>query len=356
MNRLSRYLFTECTLAFLAALLILTGLILLPPTMKLFDFWAARGGEWPTMFLMVWLATPKFLAATLPMALLTGILVALGRLAHDGELVVLHSSGLSLYQIGRPIAMLILLVTALSMASNWLWAPQAHFLLMQIKNDMALAASRLTLKAETFNRSVPGLIIYIRGQDGSGTMSGILIHDKRNEQEPSTLLARSGRFYQNAQGSLALFLEQGSRHSKKGDGTLRQIDFATYDMVLQLGEMSGSPLTKEISEFTIAELSAAIQQPTTAYEARMEWHRRWSVSIMTAIFGLLAIPIGLRVQHRSHRGSQALLIGALLAGHFLLTMGGELLARRHILDPMIGFWLPNAMIATLVFYLGKRAS
>ncbi|MBF0159017.1 MAG: LptF/LptG family permease [Magnetococcales bacterium] len=354
MSRLSRYLFTECALAFMAALLILTGLVLLAPAMKLFDFWAARGGEWLDMLWMVGLVTPRLLAVTLPMSLLVGILVALGRLSHDSELVVLHGSGLSLYQIGRPIALLVMLVTLASAVSNWLWAPQAHFLLMQLKREMSAEAVHLTLKAETFNRSIPGLTLYIRQQDDNGRMNGLLIHDKRNEQEPSTLMARSGRFYHNAQGNLSLFLEQGSRHSRKGDGTLRQIDFATYDMVLNT---DGSPLTapvKEAIDWSIEELQERMQQPSVAHEARSEWHRRWSVSIMTAIFGLLAIVVGSVVRGRGGRSNQMVIVGGLMVGYFLLTMGGELLVKRQLLDPLSGFWLPNMLLSLLVLHLARR--
>ena len=49
---------------------------------------------------------PATVGLTIPMALLVGVLVALGRLSSDREIVVLMACGVSPYRMLRPVALL----------------------------------------------------------------------------------------------------------------------------------------------------------------------------------------------------------------------------------------------------------
>ena len=49
---------------------------------------------------------PQALGVTIPMALLLGILIGLGRLSADREFVALQACGVSIFRLLRPIALL----------------------------------------------------------------------------------------------------------------------------------------------------------------------------------------------------------------------------------------------------------
>ena len=75
---------------------------------------------------------PFFLEVTVPTAMLLAVLIALGRLSADSEIVALRASGVSLMQIARPIAVFVALTwaatsllsdTALCCGGEWHYAP-----------------------------------------------------------------------------------------------------------------------------------------------------------------------------------------------------------------------------------------
>ncbi|MBF0370194.1 MAG: LPS export ABC transporter permease LptF [Magnetococcales bacterium] len=354
MKRLSRYLFIECTLSTLIAVMVLTFVILLPQVLRLVDLWVNKGVSVSILGQMTLLVVPKFLMASLPMALLIGILLALGRLSQDSEIVVMKACGTSLYQIARPISILVLLVTALSLWLNWIGIPQSSRLFSSLKAAV-VSTTTLAIKPRTFNQAIPGLTIYVHEQDQGGKrLQGLLIHDNRNPDRPVTLTAQSGQLHLTADGESALFLEQGGRHQKLADGGFRQMNFATYD--LELGVSLGLKFQKneeKLDQLGVMGLAAMIREgdPEQTHKARLLWHRRLALPTATFILGLLAVPLGLQQSHRSGRGYGFVVGVLILILHSLLLALGEATAKKQLADPLIGFWTPNLLMALLTAYV-----
>ncbi|MBF0137582.1 MAG: LptF/LptG family permease [Magnetococcales bacterium] len=359
MKRLSRYLLAECTLKAALALLVLTFLILLPQLVKLMYLWIDSTLALGVLLHMTILILPKFLVATLPMALLLGILLALGHLSQESEIVVMRASGLSLYQIARPIAILVLLATVFSLWLNWVAVPQAHQLFYQMKGVM-LTRNTLAIKSNTFQQILPGLTLYVVEQNSTERiLSGILIHDQRRG-EPETIVARRGRLHQDSLGHMALYLEEGSRQMQLADGGLRRMDFATFDLDLGLDGTTPAddPETRSIAIHTLPALYRALHvgSEERIHLARMEWQRRLAIPMATLILGLLAIPLGIQQSHRTRRSHGFILAILILVGHFTLITLGEFLARRQILDPISGYWLPNVGMALLAWHVFRESA
>ena len=61
------------------------------------------------MVILLFLCTlPPVLVFTIPMAVLVGVLIGLGRLSSDSEIVALHASGISLRRLLVPIGLVAL--------------------------------------------------------------------------------------------------------------------------------------------------------------------------------------------------------------------------------------------------------
>ncbi|MBF0178067.1 MAG: LptF/LptG family permease [Magnetococcales bacterium] len=359
MKRLSRYLLTECSVTVSIALVVLTFLVLLPQIVKLMYLWVDSTLSIGILLHMTVLILPKFVVATLPMALLLGILLALGRLSQESEMVILRTSGVSLYQIARPIAILVLLATGFSLWLNWVAVPQSHQHFYQIKSAM-LARSTLAIKSNTFQQILPGLTLYVREQQlPERILWGILIHDQRNADEPETVVARQGRLHHDSLGHLALYLEEGSRQRLLPGGGLRRLDFVTFDMDLGLdGNPADDPETRALATYSFSALYQAVDQGTPEHVrlARMEWHHRLAIPAATCILGLLAIPLGLQQGHRSGRGFGFVLAILVLMLHFTLITLGELLAHRHVLDPLPGYGAPNVLMVLLTLHVYRESA
>lgn len=355
MNRLFRYLFIECVQTSVIAVGTLTFLLMLPQVLLMVDLWVNKGASFHVLQQMILLAIPQFLVGTLPMALLLGILMAMGRMAQDNELVVMHTSGVSIWQITRSIGTLVVIFTGFSLLLNWIWVPTAFYEFSVLKKALLSSTASLSMQPKTFNRDIPGLMLYIDHQNlQSGVLEGVLIHDQRIPNEVVTITARRARPHTRADNKAALYLEEGSRHWIAPNGHYRQMQFNTFDLGLDvvLG-LIPQHKKEELEELGPKELYDVIHSgpPERRYLARLEWHRRLAFPAATMIMGLLAIPLGLQQSHRFSRGYGFVAALMILILHFLLLASGEALAGKQIVTPLVGFWLPNLIMACLSGYV-----
>ena len=111
-STLDRYVFKEILPPFFLALLIFTFLLVLPPVMDYLENLLAKGVTWGTAVRILWTLLPQALGLTIPMAVLVGILIGLGRMSGDRESVALLACGVSPYRLLRPIGVLAVLAAA----------------------------------------------------------------------------------------------------------------------------------------------------------------------------------------------------------------------------------------------------
>ncbi|MBF0191560.1 MAG: LPS export ABC transporter permease LptF [Magnetococcales bacterium] len=355
MNRISRYLFLDCAQTSLLALGTLTFLIMLPQVLLLVDVWINKGAPFTVLRQMIQYAMPQFMVGTLPMALLSGILLTLGRMARDSELVIIKASGVSLWQMTRPVGTLVLLFTTLSLLLNWIWVPKAYYEFSVLKKALLSSNAALTMQSRTFNRTIPGLTIYINHQDPlTGILEGVLVHDQRIPHETVTITARRAHPHTRSDHKAALFLEDGSRHWITPGGHYRHMQFTRFDLGLDvvLG-LVPQHKKEEVDEMDPAELQHAIQNgtPKLQHAARMEWHRRLAFPVATLIMGLLALPLGAQQSHRTGKSYGFVAALLILILHFLLLASGEALAGKQLVSPLTGFWLPNLLMTLLTAWV-----
>ena len=106
LKTIDRYVIREVVPPFLLALLIFTFILELPPVMEQLEKLVAKGVPWQTAGYIILLLSPQALGLTIPMALLVGLLIGLGRLSADRESVALLACGVSPYRLLRPVLVL----------------------------------------------------------------------------------------------------------------------------------------------------------------------------------------------------------------------------------------------------------
>ena len=87
LRTIDRYIIRETIPPFLLSLLIFTFLLEIPPIMRDLEQLVAKGVSWAAAGQILLTLIPQALGLTIPMALLTGLLIALGRLSVDREAV-----------------------------------------------------------------------------------------------------------------------------------------------------------------------------------------------------------------------------------------------------------------------------
>lgn len=361
---LHRYILSQVIAPFAGGLALFTFILLIARIMKLVELVVNRGVPVGEILLLFSYILPAFLEVTVPMALLLGVILAIGRLSADSEIIAMRASGVSLYQIAAPILALSLLVFAgafqLSLHAR-AWGNAA------LKTGIfELARTRATagLKEQVFNDDFAGLVIYAEEIEASGTgLQRILISDQRSGADANTVLASHGQLIadQEAQ-TLNLRLFDGTIFT---DAPRRQTydrtDFEVYDVLLDIGEALGDLPNREkaVNELPLAELNQRIETRHAADEPvvreRTELARRYAVPFASVIFAVLGIPLGLQPVRAVRSRGLAVSLGVILV-YYLLLAGAEALAQNGRVPVVPALWTPNLVMGAAGVILFRRAA
>ena len=181
MRIIDRYILREIAVPFALGLVIFTLILLIARILKLIEMVVNRGVPLIEVLKLFSYILPAFLEVTVPMALLLSILVGLGRLSADSEIIALKTSGISLLQIARPVAIFSMGIFALALLLSGFLRPWGNGLLREGLLDIAKIRASAGLKERVFTNVFPGIVIYVDDiAPGGGRVSGILISDERD--------------------------------------------------------------------------------------------------------------------------------------------------------------------------------
>jgi lipopolysaccharide export system permease protein len=362
---LTPYLISEILPPFFFGLLAFTFVLLIARILKLIELVVTRGVPLLQIGKLLSLILPTFLELTVPMAFLLAILLGLGRLSNDQEILALKASGISPMRILWPIASVALIVAAATLFITMFARPAANQALKKELYNIAKSRIGTALKEKVFNDDFPKILIYVEELIPPGnTAQGVLIVDKRDGAKEDIILGKVAIISTDEQtNTLGLKLFDGSiyEREKKRPG-FSQTRFNIYDFKLDLDDLVG-PVKKKDSgpkEVSLKHLINVIREKENrgvrAIPERMELQQRFSFAFVPLVFCLLGV--SLILLPRSVRASRswgfALCLFWLLTYYALLSLG-KALGDKGLLHPIPALWLPNLVVGGIAIHFFTKA-
>src|SRR5688500_5465000 len=212
---LSSYLLRQLAAPFLFALTALTSLMLLSQIAKKFGSLVGKGLPWTVIAEVFVLSLPFIIAMTLPMAVLLAVLYTFSHLAADNEITAMRASGISVYQILRPVLLWGLFMAVGNFAFVDQVLPRTNARLRNLLIDIGRKKPTFELREQVINE-VPPSQYFLRASRidaATGSLRGITIYDVGGEASRRIIYADSGTMaYAAGQTDLSLRLYDGSIH------------------------------------------------------------------------------------------------------------------------------------------------
>jgi lipopolysaccharide export system permease protein len=212
---LNRYLLRQLTAPFLFALAALTSLMLLSQVAKKFGALVGKGLPWTVIGEVFALSLPFIVAMTLPMAVLLAVLYTFSHLAADNEITAMRASGISVYQILRPVLIWGVFMAAFNFAFVDQVLPRSNARLRSLLIDIGRKKPTFELREQVINE-VPPSQYFLRASRidaATGRLRGVTIYDVGSEASRRIIYADSGSMaYAEGQTDLSLRLYDGSIH------------------------------------------------------------------------------------------------------------------------------------------------
>ena len=354
------YVFRELLGPFLTSVLTFSAFMLMGRALKLSDLLVNKGmGFFDILQLITYIYIP-FLGYIIPISLLLCILLALGRLSADNEIIAMKSTGISLYQLVLPVGVFSTFVCFLTILLTFYANPWGFKALKGFTVKALQSLSEVGIPEKVFNDEFQGMLIYVDKSVGQGGgMKGIFIADTRDPTIATTIVAKEAYITSDSEALLLnLRLFDGSIH-RAGEvlESYQMGNFKTYDITLDLNASSISEL--DYNEMSTAELEETLKTMQPGHpeinEIKVEYHKKFSIPFACIVFGLLGIPLGIR-KVRGGKSYGFIISLLIFLIYYLLLMVGESLGIDGSLPPLLSMWLPNIIMTLLGLYLFFHAA
>lgn len=297
---------------------------------------------------------PHFVVMALPVAFLMAILLGMGRLGEDSEILAMNSLGIGPLQIlSVPVAMGVVLgAVMLLMTSSF--EPRGMSAVKGLLNEIIKKNVAGDVKPGVFYEDLSRFTVYVEGVDEkAGLWRNVLLHDDRDPQSPLLVVAHQGTIDPAGQGeALQLALEHGDVHRavrSTRDYTVLTFESADINVGVEDRISSKNRFRSPKEEMTPSELREA----AAAEEAEgrspspflMAWWGRFGQALTPIAFALLGTPLALGRRGGRARGFLFTVLG--YVAYYVLTRTFENLGVQGKLPIILAAFLPALIIGAL---------
>ncbi|MDA8017409.1 MAG: LptF/LptG family permease [Thermoanaerobaculia bacterium] len=362
MRRLDRYIFAEVLGPSTLGFLVYTFILLIQALFQAADLLIGSGVSLGTVGQLLALSLPHIVVLSIPMSLLFGILIGIGRLSTDSELVAIRASGISLFSLFRPILLLSAILTALNVWVMLDVMPDGNRQLHRLTVSIATEGLRQEVQPRVPHTGWLNKVLYVfEAPPGDQQWRGVFLADTTPGRDDEVIIAERGQTLTDESGQMVIRLEDTVQHLVNliDPTDYRALSSEEYTrLLLPVDSEAALSTRKGLRELHLEELRRRIDDPTTSEHernlAKVELHKRFSFPAACLVFGLLGLPLGFGKSRSGRSAGFAVSLGVILVYYVIFNFGEES-ARDGTIEPWIAVWFPNVLfLAAGLFLLARR--
>ncbi|TNF98258.1 MAG: LPS export ABC transporter permease LptF [Gammaproteobacteria bacterium] len=347
---IDRYLLREISQVLLSVLFVLLLITLSSQLVRFLTH--AAVGDWPAdvVMPMLGLTAINSVALIMPMAVLLAVIMTVGRMYRDSEIVVMKGCGVSTWQLYKPLG---LLAFFLALTLGWLSffvLPDTKLAAAFIEDEAEKSSELMGISPGRFQESHDGKrAIYVESIDKEEEEVGNIFVHYKSDGEVSLLTAATAYQYQEEEtGDQLIVLKDGFRYTGiPGETSYREIEFKIHWIRLKEGK-KGKPRTSYETKPT----RELIGSENLFDQSELHW--RISMMMSPVLFTLLGLPLG-RIGQREGRYGRVMVGVLIYLIYFKLLRVGQVLIENETTPAWLGLWWVHAgLICYLAWTLFKE--
>ena len=354
MRLLDKYICREVGSHALLGFAVFTFVLFIPKLVLLMDLVVRHASGAGTVALLFLCLIPPALIFTIPMAVLVGVLIGLGRLSADSEIVALHASGIGLRRLLAPIGLLAMACSFVTLLITFWVSPASIRTLHRLQDEILASQAPFAVEPRVFDERFPHVILYVRDVKAAAThWTGVFLSDSAAQQGSTITVARDAQIFRGAEkDQFELHLGAGSTHEYNPAYPSRYnvTTFGESDIPVQISPASVTPKNQALTRAELSVSALLSDRGPTWRDSRVEFQNRIALPAACLVFALLGVPIGVRPR-RGGRAAGLILTLVLIGGYYFLYVSGDHFARQGKISPVLGIWAANivAAIVGLIF-------
>jgi LPS export ABC transporter permease LptG/LPS export ABC transporter permease LptF len=356
MKILSRYVFREILTSSALATALATFVIFLQRSSRLFEI-LVRSAKGMAFLELCVLVLPPVLLLSIPFGVLVGILVGLGRMSADNEMVAMRSGGVSSRIVVSPVVVFALLATGVSAACALWLNPLAIRAFYKIVNREGSSQITADVEPRVFEEQFTNdnTVLYVedvKSEAGPVVWRGVFIADLTPPAErktglkdqpvgPKITVAREALALPDpAHNRVQLMLRDQSVHEAPYHSMAPSGVMVLTQNAQQ--EQKAKPYEEMFTRELLAFIRAHPRKTQEGTDALIELHRRLALPVGCLMLALVGIPLGASSRKGGRSAGYVWAIFLAFFCYYLAYITLTRLASSHSLPVELASWLPNA--------------
>lgn len=349
MRILDRYIVREVFRHALLGLAVFTFVFFVPQLVRLMELFVRHSGSGAQILELFLCIFPTVFTFTLPMAVLIGVLLGLGRMSADSEIIALTALGIGRRRILLPVGVLAMAGAVVTLGMTLWLGPMAVHKYRTLETDLIASQISFAVQPRVFDERFPKYVLYVNDVSASGTRwHGVFLAQAGGESGSQLTLAEDAIVIaEPKEGKLELHLKGGTTHefSPEDPDRYSVTAFGQSDWPIEANNLVPAK-ARQLSNSERSLWDLVYTNDAGWRDARVEVHRRLAFPAACLVFALIAVPLGAQPR-RGGRAAGSLIAVMIIASYYLLTVVGAGLARQGTLSPAAGIWGANILLMML---------
>lgn len=369
MRILHRYVFREVAAASLVGTLLFTIALFLQRIEPVMELLVGGGAPAAEMLRLFALAVPQTFPFTIPIGVLTGILVAVGRLSSDNEILAMMAGGVRGRSLALPVALVATAgLAACATATLWLtpWSLQEQ---VRIAQSLRIQLAGTEVPPRVFIEDYPDQVIWVQDVlPGDGVhWQGIFLADMRppaargsvqgfNAAANDTRITLASEAFVlplPEQNRIQIRFPQTTTYEQSGDPErYLAVRSESADQVLQARPRQFDRTADRFDRMGTLELIREAGGGE-APEAAVLLHERLALPFACWILPLVGLPLTISARGAG-RSTGVVLAMPIGFAYWMISLAGTALAEQAAFPPALAAWAPNLAFGLLGVLLLRR--
>ena len=290
---------------------------------------------------LILLGTLQNLPMVIPIGLLLGIVLALGRFYHDSEMTAAQACGAGLRPILLPVLGLAVVLAALVASLSLSVTPSAAGRVLDLRSEALRAGQFSPITSGKFRVFGGGsTVVYAQGAEKDGTLTRVFVERDRGDHLEIALAQRAKHAYSEDGDLQIITLYDGQRFEGiPGERRFRIVRFAENTIPVRLPALAGGPVALE--GVSTAQLLKANDRAQSA-----ELNFRLAFPVMALVLAIIAVPLS-RLRPRQGRYARIGYAVLIFFVYINLIIAGKEWIKRGITPEWLGLWWVHVFVALL---------
>ena len=299
---------------------------------------------------------PYIVTYALPIAVLVAVLISLGRLSSDNEIVAMRSSGVNMFSLVLPLIIIGLVLSLILVIFNDRASSYAHFAYRKTLIDIGIKNPTAAFEEGVFINDFQKYILFIYHVDQKkNRLNNVRIYEPQGEGKPTrTIIARAGEFItlpETKSVKLKLIDGTSDEPDPENPANFFKLNFKTYFMNLNLAQTKDkNKIEKKPKDMTIRELREDIARlkkgKIDPNPLIVEINERLNLAFSALVFVLVGAPLAMIARRREKSINIGIAV-LIMVSYYPLFIGCEALGTEAQFFPQLVMWLPNIVFGAI---------